>query len=415
MEQRDIERVRAELDAFVGDVFVSLKRRDQRDKGGLYLRGLMLEGRRKSMQPMGDRLGIDYQQLQQFVSTSPWKVEPVRRKLISRAVEAIDPHAWVVDDTGFPKDGPASPGVARQYSGSLGKVGNVQIGVSVHAVTDHASCPLDWRLFLPEKWDDTWAETNEEATEVARKRHLAQIPEAVRHRPKWELAIEMLDEMSTWGHTPPVVVADAGYGESGPFRTALSQRQIPYVVQVKSSTSIHDADALFDKPAPTGKKGRPHTKASYQSAPVQAKNYAADLPRAAFTEVSWRQGSKGLMTSWFAAVRVRPANRNLPKNPDGSLPECWLLIQWPPGATEPSDYWLATLEEDTPIAELVRLGKIRWRIEHDYRELKYGLGLDHFEGRTWPGWHHHVTLVTAAHLFITIQRLTADPKAPGAA
>lgn len=128
----------------------------------------------------------------------------------------------------------------------------------------------------------------------------------------------------------------------------MSQRQIPYVVQVKSSTSIHDADALFEQPGPTGKKGRPHTKASYQSAPVQAKNYAAQMARAAFTEVSWRQGSKGLMTSWFAAVRVRPANRNLPKNPDGSLPECWLLIEWPPGAEEPSDYWLSTLEEDTP-------------------------------------------------------------------
>ena len=375
----------------------------------------MLEGRRKSMQPMGDRLGIDYQQLQQFVSTSPWKVEPVRRQIAKKAVEAIGPHAWVIDDTGFSKDGPASPGVARQYSGSLGKVGNVQIGVSVHAVTDHASCPLDWRLFLPEKWDDTWAQTNEEATVVDRKRQVAQIPETVRHRPKWELAIEMLDEMNTWGHTPPVVVADAGYGEIGGFRTALSQRQIPYVVQVKSSTSIHDADALFEQPGPTGKKGRPHTKASYQSAPVQAKNYAAEMPRAAFTEVSWRQGSKGLMSSRFAAVRVRPANRNLPKNPDGSLPECWLLIEWPPGAEEPSDYWLSTLEQDTPIAELVRLGKIRWRIEHDYRELKHGLGLDHFEGRTWPGWHHHLTLVSAAHLFITIQRLTEDPKAPGAA
>ena len=414
MDAEQVAQLRAELDAFVGDVFASLKRRDQRDKGGLYLRGLMLEGRRKSMQPMGDRLGIDYQQLQQFVSTSPWRVEPVRRQIAKKAVEAIEPEAWVVDDTGFPKDGPASPGVARQYSGSLGKVGNAQIGVSVHGVTDRASCPLDWRLFLPEKWDDTYAETNEEATEVARKRQVAQIPETVRHRPKWELAIEMLDEMSTWGHTPPVVVADAGYGEIGPFRTGLSDRGIGYVVQVKSSTSIHHADALFEKPAPTGKKGRP-AKASYQSPPVQAKHYAAKLPAEGFETVWWRQGSKGLMTSRFAAVRVRPANRNLPKNPDGSLPECWLLIEWPPGATEPSDYWLSTLAEDTPIAELVRLGKIRWRIEHDYRELKHGLGLDHFEGRTWGGWHHHVTLVTAAHLFITIQRLTADPKAHGAA
>src|SRR5690625_2726942 len=134
-----------------------------------------------------------------------------------------------------------------------------------------------------------------------------------------------------------------------------------------------------------------------------------------FEQVSWRQGTKGAMTSRFTAARVRPANRNLPRNRDGSLPECWLLIEWPTDADEPTDYWLATLPPETPIADLVRLGKIRWRIEHDYRELKHGLGLDHFEGRTWIGWHHHVTLVTAAHLFITTQRLAADPKARGAA
>ncbi len=407
--------MRAELDEFVGEVFASLARKDQRAKGGLYLRGLMLEGRRKSMQPMGDRLGIDYQQLQQFVSSSPWPVEPVRRQLARKAVSLIGSEAWVVDDTGFVKDGPASPGVARQYSGTLGKIGNVQIGVSIHAVTDQASCPLDWRLFLPESWDDTCSDSNEHADLVTARRVRAQIPDTVRHRPKWELALEMIDELRTWGLTPPVIVGDAGYGEIGYFRTGLTERAIPYVVQVKSSTSLHDAAARFEMPASTGKRGRPFTIASYQTAPVQAHAYAAALPADAFAQVSWRQGSKGEMTSRFAARRVRPANRNLPKNPDGSLPECWLLVEWPDGAAEPTDYWLSTLPEDTPTAELVRLGKIRWRIEHDYRELKHGLGLDHFEGRTFPGWHHHVTLVTAAHLFVTVQRLTADPKARGAA
>jgi SRSO17 transposase len=411
----EIERVRAELDNFVGDVFASLARKDQRAKGGLYLRGLMLEGRRKSMQPMGDRLGIDYQQLQQFVSSSPWPVEPIRRQLARKAASVIGPEAWVVDDTGFVKDGPASPGVARQYSGTLGKIGNVQIGVSVHAVTDAASCPLSWRLFLPEAWDDTCSETNEHADLVVARRVKAQIPDTVRHRPKWELALEMIDELGAWGLTPPVMVGDAGYGEIGWFRTGLTDRAIPYVVQVKSSTSVHDAAARFEMPAPTGKPGRPFTVASYQSAPVQAQAYAQALPADAFEQVSWRQGSKGEMIGRFAARRVRPANRNLPRNADGSLPECWLLVEWPEGAAEPTDYWLSTLAEDTPIADLVRLGKIRWRIEHDYRELKHGLGLDHFEGRTFIGWHHHVTLVTAAHLFVTTQRLTADPKARGAA
>jgi SRSO17 transposase len=277
--------VRAELEEFVAEVFASLRRKDQRSRGGLYLQGLMLEGRRKSMQPMGGRLGVDYQQLQQFVSSSPWPVEPVRRVLARKAVDLIGPEAWVVDDTGFPKDGPASPGVARQYSGSLGKVGNVQIGVSVHAVTDRASCPLSWRLFIPEKWDDSCADSNEDAETIAARRAKTQIPDTVRHRPKWELALEMIDELAAWGPRPPVLVADAGYGEVGLFRTALTERGIPYVVQVKSDTSVHPAEVPFELPAYVG-TGRPPKRASYQGAPVRASALAAALPEAAFQDVS---------------------------------------------------------------------------------------------------------------------------------
>jgi SRSO17 transposase len=310
----EIERVRCKLDDFAGEVFASLARKDQRAKGGLYLQGLMLEGRRKSMQTMGHRLGIDYQQLQQlqqFVSSSPWPVEPVRRQLSRKAVGLIGPKAWVVDDTGFVKDGPASPGVARQYSGALGKIGNVQIGVSIHRVTDAGSCPLSWRLFMPEVWDDTWSESNEHAELVTARRVKAQIPATVRHRPKWELALEMIDELGAWGLVPPVMVGDAGYGEIGHFRTGLTERGIPYVVQVKSSTSLHDGAARFEMPTPTGKRGRPFTLASYQSSPVQAKSYAAALPADAFQRMFRRQGTKGEMASRFAARRVRPANRNL--------------------------------------------------------------------------------------------------------
>jgi SRSO17 transposase len=413
VQAAEVQRVRADLDEFVGDMFASLARKDQRAKGSLYLQGLLLDGRRKSMQPMGDRLGIDYQQLQQFVSSSPWPVEPVRKALARKAITAIGPQAWVVDDTGFVKDGPASPGVARQYSGTLGKVGTVQIGVSVHAVTDQGSCPLGWRLFLPESWDDICSDTNEDAAMVAEKRARAQIPDTVRNRPKWELALEAIDELASWGYHPPLLVADAGYGEIGYFRTALTERRIPYVVQVKGETSMHRADEPFVVAAYSG-RGRPPV-AGYQAAPMRAKTLVHSMEPDAFEHVTWRQGSKGTMSSRFTATRVRPANRNLPRNEDGSLPECWLLAEWPEHADEPTDYWLSTLPPDTPISDLVRLGKIRWRIEHDYRELKHGLGLDHFEGRTWLGWHHHVTLVTAAHLFITTQRLTADPKAAGAA
>lgn len=177
MNPDELTEVRAELEAFVDDVLASLPRSDQRAKGNLYLRGLMLDGRRKSVQPMGERLGIDYQQLQQFVSSSPWRVEPVRRVLVRRALELISPDAWVVDDTGFKKDGASSPCVARQYSGTLGKIGNCQIGVSIHAATDQASCPLDWRLYVPGAWDDTCADTNEEAELIVVRRTTAGLPD----------------------------------------------------------------------------------------------------------------------------------------------------------------------------------------------------------------------------------------------
>lgn len=399
-----------DLQDFVAEIFASLVRKDQRATSSYYLQGLMLEGRRKSMQPMAQRLGIDHQRLQQFVSTSPWPVEPVRKALATKAIDLIEPDAWVIDDTGFIKDGSASPGVARQYSGTLGKVGNVQIGVSVHAVTDTASCPLDWRLFLPASWDETTTDSAEERALIRQRRIKALIPAGIGHRPKWELSVEMIDELKAWGVNPPVVVADAGYGDNGTFRTALTTRGIDYVVQVKGSTSLHPGDVVFEVPEYAG-FGRPK-KPGYRTPPVQAQELAQSLPIAQYHPVSWRQGSKGTITSRFTAVRVRPANRNLPRNNDGTLPTCWLLIEWPSAASAPTDYWLSTLPEDTPIEQLVRLGKIRWRIEHDYRELKHGLGLDHFEGRHWLGWHHHTTLVTATHLFVTQQRLAVtDPKA----
>ena len=201
----ELTETKAELEAFVDDVFASLPRSDQRAKGNLYLRGLMLDGRRKSMQPMGTRLGvglpavIDYQQLEQFVSASPWRVALVRRVLVRRALQLIGPDAWVVADTGFKKDGAFSPCVARQYSGTLGKIGNCQIGVSIHAATDQASCPLDWRLYVPQLWDDTCADTNEEAELIVARRAKAQLPETQRHRTKWAMALEMIDELAAGG------------------------------------------------------------------------------------------------------------------------------------------------------------------------------------------------------------------------
>jgi len=406
------------LDSFVAEVFSSLARRDQRAKAGLYARGLMLDGRRKSMQPMAERLQVDHQQLQQFVTTSPWDVIPVRKTLSRKACDLITPQGWVVDDTGFAKDGPHSPCVTRQYSGTLGRVDNCQIAVSVHAATDVASAPLNWRLFLPQSWDVEHAENPAERARIATRRRRAAIPVDEHHRRKWELALEMIDELLSWGRTPPPVIADAGYGDATAFRLALTERDIPYVVAVKAATSAHPGTAIPVTAPRAGDRGR-FPAPAYPDPPTSLKDLALAAGRGAATTVTWREGTKttpanptGTMRSQFLTLRVRPANRDIPRDDDGALPECWLIAQWATDTAEPTDYWLSTLPADTPAAELVRLAKMRWRIEHDYRELKTGLGLDHFEGRSWLGWHHHATLVTAAHLFLTTLRLTA-PKANG--
>ncbi|EHB50544.1 transposase [Mycolicibacterium rhodesiae JS60] len=197
-------RVDESLDSFVGEVFSSLERKDRRATAGLYVRGLMRDGWRKSLQPMAQRLRVDHQRLQQFVTNSPWDVEPVRLTLSRKACALIDPDAWVIDDTGFVKDGDASPCVARQYSGTLGKVGNCQIAVSVHAASDAASAPLDWRLYVPERWDAHCAAEPADAAAVALRRQRSAIPEGKQHRPKWQMALEMIDELIGWGRTPPV-------------------------------------------------------------------------------------------------------------------------------------------------------------------------------------------------------------------
>jgi SRSO17 transposase len=239
-----MDQVRPVIESFAAEMLGGFARRDQRAKGELYLRGLMLDGKRKSMQPMAERLGVDHQQLQQFVTTSTWDHVEVRRRLAVWAAEFIDPRALVIDDTGFPKDGKDSPGVARMYCGALGKTGNCQIGVSVHAVTDWASAAIDWRLFLPESWDDRRVEEvgNEQASsetlaEIRRRRARCQVPDEMRHREKWRLALDMLDEITgnsvdQWGLPRRPVVADAGYGDATEFRLGLTERGLTYVLAV---------------------------------------------------------------------------------------------------------------------------------------------------------------------------------------
>jgi SRSO17 transposase len=427
MTPQEIAEVRPRLAGFAAEMLGDLPRKDQRATGELYARGLLTDGQRKSMQPMAARLGTDHQRLQQFITSSTWDYAAVRRNVARWFAASYPVDALVVDDTGFPKDGAASPCVARQYSGTLGKTGNCQIGVSVHLVNERASCAADWRLFCPGSWDDAAPGDPVLAARAASRSARAGIPGDVRHKEKWRLALEMLDEMAGaegWGvldqvaaagGARPVVAADAGYGDNTTFRLELEQRGWQYVVAVKGTTSAHAGDARPATPARRGGPGRP-ARPAYPSPPANLRILAiANADK--IGQVTWRQGTKATkgnpaatMRSHFLAIRVRPANRDIPRAGDGSLPDCWLLAEWPPWADEPTDYWLSDLPAGTPIEELVRLAKIRWRIEHDYRELKHGLGLDHFEGRSYTGWHRHVTLAALAQAFCTLLR--TDPKVP---
>jgi len=367
------------------------------------------------MQPMAQRLGVDHQGLQQFVTSSTWDHEAVRANVARWAVKAIDPAVYVVDDSGFPKDGIASPFVARQYSGTLGKTGNCQIGVSIQMATDRASLAANWRLFCHASWDDTTIADPQAAQAVRERRARAGIPEQLRHREKWRLALDMLDQMSgAWGLPKLPVVGDSGYGDATEFRLGLEQWGFDYVLEVDPTASAYPHDAVAVT-VPYSGRGRPSAP-GYAGKPVSLRELAMAAGRSALHQVTWRHGTKrsagnpgAAMRSRFMAVRVRPANRNIPRHDDGSLPECWLIAEWPPDEPEPVKYWLSNMAAETALKTMVRLGKLRWRIEHDYRELKTGLGLDHFEGRSYTGWHRHVTLVVLAQAFCTLLRL--DPKA----
>jgi len=296
----------------------------------------------------------------------------VRERLAVRRESEIEPRAWIIDDTGFPKAGRYSVGVARQYSGTLGKVAGCQVGVSVSAASEAASCPLTWRLFLPAAWD-----------EDAPRRAKAHLPAAERHREKWRLALEMLDELRGWGLSPPAVVADAGYGEVSAFRAALEERELAYVVEVKAAESAYGQDVLAERPAWRG-AGRPPA-SRYRRPPASLRALALAAGSAAASAVAWREGSRGTMGARFLALCVRPANVGLRRAHPEALPLAWLLCQWPEGAAEPVEYWLANLPAETTLEDLVRLAKLRWRIEQDYRELKDALGLEHCEGRSLRG------------------------------
>lgn len=419
MDLSELQRFRDDLDEFVGDVFASLTRKGWQERASCYMTGLLGPGRRKSVQPMAARLGEDDQSIRHFLACSPWDPVPVRARLAAKMGPVVNPHGWVIDDTSFPKSGKASPCVASQYCGAVKTTANCQVATTVHLASDTASCPVNWRLFVPASWDPADPKAS---IDVQARRAAAGIPDHQQHRTKWELALDAIDELLDWGiPAPAVVCADSGYGNTADFRHGLTSRNLPYAVQIRPDTLMLAPEPTPEHtPAPAGSGGlaaRLRATQPWPDYPINrnipataASVIAAAGPRRAH-HITWRTGSRNQpLTSRFVFARVRPAGLNVQRlHPGQPLPECWLIAQWPTGKTEPTTYWLSTLDPNTSKRKLIRACKLRWRVEHDYRELKTGLGLDHFEGRTWQGWHHHVTLVTAAHAFCTLQRL--NPKA----
>ena len=390
METTGAQRER--LKAFLDEMLMTLGRSERRQWGDVYVRGLLATGGHKATASMAAHVSDgNVQAMQQFIGQSPWPWSPLRKGLAHRLVAALHPAAaWVVDDTGFPKKGTHSVGVARQYSGTLGKIGNCQVAVSLHYATDDAAVPLDFTLYLPEEW------LEEE------RRQEAGIPKEVTFQPKWTLALALIDRALAWEVPRGVIVADAGYGNTTEFRTGLAVRKIPFIVGVQNTTTVWvDSGSLV---APSlGRRGRPRRKPLDVGVPMSVAEVSQSWPQQQWQRVTWREGTKGPMTSRFGASRVLPSHGYQHGGPKEET--LWLLAEWPEEEAAPIKYWLSNLAADSSLLSLVRLAKIRWWIEQGYQQLKDELGLDHYEGRSWQGWHHHVTMTMLAFGFLTLETL----------
>lgn len=406
---RDVDSpsaVRARLEGFASEVLAeAMNRPVQRVNGGLYLRGLLEQGPRKSLEPMAERLGADadYQSLQQFVADSPWDPAMVVKAVAERVAPEIEVEAWVLDDTGFPKDGKDSPGVKRQYSGTLGKRGNCQIGVSVHAVGARGTVPLGWALYLPEDWCGD-----------QQRRRKAKIPDEVFFKTKSELGVELVERAAGWDVAKAPVLGDHAYGDNTWLRDRLHQAGCEYVLCVGSTTRVFEQGTSFAVPPKKPGATRAPVRPRPDRKPKPIGELIAGLGPGSAQTVTFRDGPDGEpVTSRFIFARVHAAH-GWRENEDwigwrerSEVPprEEWLLAEWPEGQEEPTDYWLSNLPADTKPERLARLARMRWKMELDYKQLKGELGLDHYEGRSWLGWYHHTALVTAAHGFLTLERL----------
>jgi len=368
-----------------------------------YCTGLILPGERKSVEPMAaktapGRTAAQHQSLLHFVGVATWSDEKVLakvREMVLPAMQRQEPiQAWIIDDTGFPKQGKHSVGVQHQYCGQLGKEANCQVAVSLSIANHSASLPVAWRLYLPKEW-----------TKDKARRKKAGVPRDIGFKTKPEIALEQIRWACEAGLPRGVALMDAAYGVDSRLRTGMTALGVSYVVGIQPKILVW--------PPGTGPKrrGKPLNNTGRRDEPdlISAKHLARDLPKDAWHTIRWREGSSEWLSSRFARVRVRVAHSQL--NPE-LIAEEWLLIEWAEGEAEPTKYWLSTLPANISFRELVDFAKLRWRIERDYLELKQEVGLGHFEGRGWRGFHHHATMCIAAYGFLVSERETIPPSGP---
>jgi len=371
-----------------------------------YCTGLILPGERKSVEPMAARtapanVSAQHQSLLHFVSIGDWSDEKVLAKISEQVVPAITKHGpievWIIDDTGLPKKGRHSVGVKPQYCGQLGKEANCQVAVSLSIANHFASLPVGYRLYLPKEWAEDRA-----------RRDDAGVPENIRFKTKQQIALGLIKHAHASGLPRGVVLMDLDYGRDSRLRASISALGLSYVAGIQPNVLMWAPGTGPKRPDKSlnnnGRRNEPDL--------ISAREVARALPQDAWRTIRWREGSADWLSSRFARLRVRVGSKDaIP----AQIAEEWLLIEWPDGETETSKckYWLSTLPAEISFDQLVDVIKMRWRIERDYQELKQEVGLGHYEGRGWRGFHHHATLCIAAYGFLVSERAAIPPSGLG--
>jgi len=399
--------IESRFEAYVENLSSALRHADRMAPFRSYCAGLILPGDRKSVEPMAARIEprrvqATHQSLHHMVAKADWSdqavLAAVRSQVLPKITQAGAINAWIIDDTGFPKKGTHSVGVARQYCGQLGKQDNCQIAVTLSVANDQASLPIDYRLYLPEPWAND-----------PQRRARAGVPDDVTFQTKPQIALAQIQAALAAGLPQACVLSDAGYGIDTEFRDGITALAMFYAVGIQSSTSLWPPGEQPLPVKPPGGRGRPSTRVrhSVDHRPISAKALAQALPEQAWQTVTWREGGNATLSGRFAAVRVRPAHRDVKRSEP--RPEEWFMVEWPEGDEAPVKYWFSTLPADIALEELVAITKRRWRIERDDHDLKQEIGLGHYEGRGWRGFHHHATLCIAAYGFLISERSAFPP------